>query len=380
MKIILAPDSMKGSISSPEASAALVRGIRAVRPDADCVRVPIADGGEGTLDALVPPEDRVTVTVHGPDGRLVDAAYGILNGTAVIEMARAAGLTLVPESERNVLRASTFGVGELIRDAAHRGCRDILLTVGGSGTNDGGTGLIRALGGVLLDRDGRELPGDGATLCEVTSIRTDGLDTAVLACRFTAASDVVNPLLGPTGATAVYGPQKGVTPALMPRIEAGMARWADCLRAACGRNVAVLPGCGAGGGVLAPLLAFCGLTVRSGIQAVLDRADFDRLLDGADLCVTGEGRIDGQSACGKAIGGVAARCAAHGVPVEAVAGCLGDGWENTAGMGIRRVRTLIDLVPDDIPAADRGRWSMANAGLLLEQIGRRIAASLPDQL
>ena len=377
MKIILAPDSMKGSISSRDAAEALARGIRSGRPDAQCVCVPIADGGEGTLDALTSPAERRTVIVRGPDGRPVEAAYGVRGGLAVIEMARAAGLTLVPEDRRDVLHASTFGVGELMLHAAHTGCRDILLTVGGSGTNDGGAGLFRALGGVLLDRDGRELSGDAASLCDAAAVCADRLDPAVLSCRVTAASDVTNRLLGASGATAVFGPQKGVTPALMPRIEAGMTRWADCLLRASGVDAAHLPGSGAGGGVLMPLLSFCRTTVRSGIRAVLDHAGFDRLLEGADLCVTGEGRIDGQSLSGKAVSGVAEKCRAHGVPLEAVAGCVGDGWEDVAGIGVRRVRTLVGLVPDSVPDAERGRWSMAHAGLLLEEAGRALADSLP---
>lgn len=376
MRIVLAPDSMKGSISSRDAAAALARGIRSILPGADCVCVPIADGGEGTLDALTSPAERRTVTVSGPDGQPVAASYGVRGGLAVIEMARAAGLTLVPEGRRDVLHASTYGVGELMRHAAQNGCRDILLTVGGSGTNDGGTGLFRALGGVLLDREGHELPGGAASLCGVAAIRTDGLDPAVLSCRITAASDVTNRLLGADGATAVFGPQKGVTPALMPRIEAGMARFADCLRRASGRNAAALPGSGAGGGVLMPLLSFTDTSVCSGIRAVLDHAGFDSLLMGADLCVTGEGRIDGQSIFGKAISGVAERCRAHGVPLEAVAGCVGDGWEDTARMGIRNVRTLVGLVPDDVPAEERAAWSTAHADRLLEEAGRLIAASL----
>lgn len=373
MKFILSPDSMKGSISSADAAAALARGIRSVQPDAVCVCVPIADGGEGTLDALTLPAERVTVTVHGTDGRLVQAQYGVRGGLAVIEMARAAGLTLVPESERDVMKASTYGVGELMLDAARRGCRDILLTVGGSGTNDGGTGLFRALGGEIYDADGFLLPGGGASLEAAVSCSDAHLDPLIRLCRITAASDVTNPLLGETGATAVYGPQKGVTSALMPRLEAGMANWANILKAACGRDISSVPGSGAGGGVLCPLLAFCGASIRSGIDAVLDYAGFDALLRDADLCVTGEGRVDRQSCYGKAVGGVAARCRAQGVPVEAVAGCVGDGWEDVSRMGIRRVRTLAERVPASVPACERTAWSMSNAAELVEELGRDIA-------
>ncbi|MBQ8432419.1 MAG: glycerate kinase [Clostridia bacterium] len=372
MKIIIAPDSFKGSLSASLAAEALARGVRRVDPRADCRCLPIADGGEGTLDTLVSPAEMQRVTVRGTNGAPVMAEYGLRGSTAVIEMARASGLTLVPAEERNPLIASTYGVGELIRNALDRGCREILLTVGGSGTNDGGSGMFCALGGRLLDADGALLEGGGACLERVAKVDAAGLDPRLSECSFTIASDVTNPLLGELGATMVYGKQKGADAALRERLEVGMTQYAACLERACGKTVATVPGCGAGGGLIAPLLAFCNVRIRSGIESVLESYHFDELLEGASLVITGEGRVDAQSCYGKAISGVAEHARAQEIPVYVASGCLGDGWEALLEHGICEVVSLMELAAS-VPAEERVAYCMANADILLEKAGEKIA-------
>ncbi len=372
MKIIIAPDSYKGSLSAQLAARALARGVERVAPGTECLCLPIADGGEGTLDTLVTPEEMRRVTVRGTNGAPVEAEFGIRNGTAVIEMARAAGLTLVPVEERDPLLASTYGVGELILHALDAGCREILLTVGGSGTNDGGSGMFCALGGRLLDESGNPLEGGGACLGKVARVDASGLDPRLSECTFTVASDVTNPLLGELGATMVYGAQKGADAALREVLEAGMTQYAACLEAACGKKVATQPGCGAGGGLITPLLGFCHVRIRSGIESVLESYHFDQLLEGVSFVITGEGRVDAQSCYGKAISGVAEHARAQKIPVYVASGCLGEGWEALLEHGIASVVALTDLA-EEIPVEERGAYCMANADALLERAGEEIA-------
>ncbi|MBE6628556.1 MAG: glycerate kinase [Ruminococcaceae bacterium] len=375
MKIILSPDSFKGSLSARGVALALEKGIHKVDPQAECLIVPIADGGEGTLETLVEEADFHYATVRSTNGAPVKAAYGIKGKTAVIEMARAAGLTLVDPDKLNPLVASTYGVGELILRALDEGCDHILLTVGGSGTNDGGSGMLCALGGKLFDADGGEIPGCGGALAKIARIDASGLDPRLQNCRFTVASDVTNPLVGELGATRVYGPQKGVTPDLIDALEAGMSSYASAVEAASGKAVAEIPGCGAGGGLITPLLAFCNVTVRSGIESVLEAADFDRLLLDADAVITGEGRVDAQSCYGKAISGVAEHARAQGVPVYVAAGGLGDGWEELLSHGIKEVSALM-AEAEQIPLEERVAYCMQNAEELLSVVGERIARSI----
>lgn len=375
MKIILSPDSFKGSLSARGVAEALERGIHKVIPDAECLIVPIADGGEGTLETLVEETEFHYATVRSTNGAPVLAAYGVKGKTAVIEMARAAGLTLVEPDKRDPLTASTFGVGELILHAMNEGCDHVLLTVGGSGTNDGGSGMFCALGGKLLDADGHEIPGCGGALSKIARVDASGLDPRLQNCRFTVASDVTNPLVGELGATRVYGPQKGVTPDIIDAVEAGMKNYARAIAAASGKNVAEIPGCGAGGGLITPLLAFCNVTVRSGIESVLEAADFDDLLMGADAVITGEGRVDAQSCYGKAISGVAAHAKAKSVPVYVASGGLGDGWEELLSHGIRQVFALM-AEAEQIPKEERVAYCMQNADALLAVVGEKIANCL----
>ncbi len=373
MKIIISPDSFKGSLGAADVAEAIKVGILQADPTAECICIPIADGGEGTLEALVMPSEMVCAQVHDPMGEAISAAYGMCRGRAVIEMARAAGLTLIPEDQRDPMRASTCGVGEQILHAMDAGCRRFLLTVGGSGTNDSGSGLFCALGGKLYDREGNILPGGGESLCRVCKIDASALDPRLSECEFLIATDVQNPLTGALGATAVYGPQKGVTEEIQPILEAGMVRFGELLAQASGKNVAKVPGCGAGGGIAAPLLAFCRAEICSGIEAVLSSSGFDEALEGADLVITGEGRIDAQSAYGKAIGGVASHAKQKNIPVLAVGGCLGKEHEKVYQFGITQVATLEPYIPSTIPQEEKTAYSIANAKALLAAFGRDVS-------
>lgn len=370
-KIVVAPDSFKGSISARNAALSIREGLLAgwcaeEKPEIVCC--PIADGGEGTLDALTDAGTWIELTVTGPDCSPCTAQYGRHGDTAVIEMARAAGLTLVPEGKRHAADATTYGVGELIRHALHAGFRSVLLTVGGSATNDGGCGMLAALGAKFQRTDGTFFLPTGGTLEEIADIDLSGLEPAMRECRFTVATDVRNPLLGATGATHVYARQKGACDAELDRMERGMVHYASLLSRLCGRDVADTEGCGAGGGLAAPLLAFTNAEIQSGIQAVLDTLQFSRLSEGARLVITGEGKMDRQSLYGKAVSGVAKAAGAKNIPVVCFVGCLGDSRQDLLSMGIREIYAISDLAPS--PA-----YSIAHAGELLRELAAKFAAS-----
>lgn len=371
--ILICPDSFKGSISAPDAAAALARGITAARPEVTPVLLPVADGGEGTLDAMCPPDARVNVAVHDSFGRPITAQLGLLgDDTAVVEMAQAAGLTLIAEAERDPLRASTAGVGEMIHAALDRGCRRLLITVGGSGTNDGGCGMMAALGLRLLDSEGREVPPSGGALGKIAAIDASGLDPRLAACAITVATDVTNPLCGDRGATAVYGPQKGADADKLAILEAGMRKFGGLVDAAAGRAVSEIPGCGAGGGLPLGLLAFTPARLCSGIDAVLDTLDFDTKLNGAVAVIGGEGRTDGQSACGKAIAGIARRAQKKDVPVYVLSGSLGcddAALDALEAAGVRGVMSILDA-PCTLAEA------MEGAAPRLERAAGRLARML----
>jgi len=319
VKVVVAPDSYKGSLSAVAVAEAIERGVRTVFPAAEVVKVPIADGGEGTVDALVVATSGRTMetTVHGPLGESVAARWGVLGGgtTAVIEMAAASGLPLVPPGKRDPRVTSTRGTGELLRAALDAGLRHLVIGIGGSATNDGGAGLARALGARFLDAAGRELPDGGAALARLARIELEGLDPRLGEATILVACDVDNPLTGPRGASAVYGPQKGATPSRVRELDAALARYGDIARAATGRDVAALPGAGAAGGLGAGLLYFTPAQLRPGVEIVLEITGFDARVRHADLVITGEGRTDFQTAMGKAPVGVAAAARRHGVPV-----------------------------------------------------------------
>jgi glycerate 2-kinase len=328
MKIVLAPDSFKESMSAAQAIAAMRKGIHAVLPDAECVGVPMADGGEGTVDAVVDAlgGTHVTVDVQNALGRRVRATYGYVERRklAVIEMAAAAGLELIPPAERNVLRASTFGVGQLITDALDRGATEFLVGLGGSATNDGGTGMLTALGAVLTDVDHRPLPPGGAALRDLHRINLDHLDPRLRTARFRLACDVTAPLLGPGGASAVFGPQKGATPADIERLESGLENLVTVTRLTLGVTRPDTPGAGAAGGLGYALLEFLHAENRPGVEVVAETVGLRRALTGAAWVFTGEGSVDAQTMLGKTPFGVAQVAARTGARVVIFAGRVTD--------------------------------------------------------
>ena len=340
MKYVLIPDSFKGTLSSAEICAIAAEEIRALDSGAEICAIPVADGGEGTVDAFLAAVggERVTLRCRGPHGRDVDGFYGMLpDGTAVVEMAAAAGLPLMGR-QRNAETATTYGVGQLIAHALHSGAKRIVLGLGGSATNDGGTGAAAALGAVFLNAAGRPFVPVGKTRSEIAHIRMDGLDPAVLQVPFVTMCDIDNPLCGENGASAVFGPQKGADAAMVARLDAGLAHLAELWVRDCGADVRALPGGGAAGGMGAGMAVFFSSRLQKGIETVLDAAGFSEKLDGADLILTGEGRLDGQSLRGKVVSGVAAR--ARGVPVVAVVGDVGEGAEKIYDLGVTAVFSI----------------------------------------
>ena len=327
MKIVIAPDSYKESLSALEVAQVVEAGFRQVFPDADYVLVPVADGGEGTVDAMVAATGgrKETVTVSGPLGEPVEAFYGLTGDgdTAVIEMAAASGLALVPPDRRNPLLTSSRGTGELIRAALDAGARRFILGIGGSATNDGGAGMVQALGARLLDLEGRELDGSGGDLARLERIDVSALDPRLAECRIEVACDVDNPLTGARGASAVFGPQKGATPEMVQALDANLARLARIVGRDLGVAVDTVPGAGAAGGMGAAMLAFFGATLKPGIEIVTAAVDLDTQVRDADLVITGEGRIDFQTVHGKTPIGVARVAKRHGKPVIGIAGSLG---------------------------------------------------------
>ncbi|MBL0385720.1 glycerate kinase [Tumebacillus sp. ITR2] len=335
-KILLAPDSFKGSLSAPALCVAMTQGIRRVFPHAEVLSLPLADGGEGTMEILVQATGGhlVHVDVTDPLGRPVQAAYGVLpNHTAVIELAQASGLTLLLPDERNPLRTTTYGTGELLKHALDAGHRQFLIGLGGSATNDAGAGLLQALGLKLLDTEKKDLPRGGSALAQLHDIDASDLDPRLQESRFLLASDVQNPLTGPAGASAVFGPQKGASPEQVPQLDLALTRFGDVVHQHLQRlggpmNTAIsvdtdfltLPGGGAAGGTAAGLLAFLPCTLRPGIEVILETLRFEDHLRDADLVLTGEGRLDDQTLSGKTIAGVCRLARLHEVPVIALCG------------------------------------------------------------
>ena len=344
MRVIVAPDSYKGSVSAVGVAAALERGVLRVFPQAEVRKIPIADGGEGTVEALVTATggQMKQERVRGPLGEVVDACWGILGDgkTAVIEMAAASGLPLVPPDRRDPRITTTYGTGELIRTALDAGLRRIIIGIGGSATNDGGTGMAQALGAKFLAADGAELPPGGGALAQLKTIDLSGLDSRLTKTEITVACDVDNPLCGQRGAAAVFGPQKGATPAMVAELDAALGHFAGCARVATGRNVADLAGAGAAGGLGAGLLFFTPAKLRPGVEIVLEAVKFAEVVKDAAFVITGEGRTDFQTAYGKAPVGVAKVAKQFGVPVFCISGGLGDGADDVLAQGIDAVMSI----------------------------------------
>jgi glycerate kinase len=368
MRVVIAPDSFKGSLTAKAAAEAMARGVRAVFPQAETRLVPIADGGEGTVEALVSATDgtlRESV-VTGPLGVPVSARWGVLGdgATAVVEIAAASGLSLVPPGLRDPRAATTRGTGELMRAALDAGLHRLVVGIGGSATNDGGVGMARALGIRFLDAGGGELPEGGSALARLERIDLSGSDPRLAGVEILVACDVDNPLTGPRGASAVYGPQKGATPDVVAELDQALARFARVGAIATGRDVADIPGAGAAGGLGAGLLLFTQAHLRPGVEIVLEATGFDALVQGAALVITGEGRTDFQTAMGKAPVGVAAVARRHGVPVICLSGGLGEGAGDVLARGIDAVA---GMVPGPMPLEQ----AMEQAAALLEVAAER---------
>lgn len=345
MNFLFASDSFKGTLTSEEIISILTEEAKIVFPDCRTAGVPVADGGEGTVAAVLKAMNGSlrTVTVHGPLMERVEASYGVFDGDhGIIEMAASSGLPMVPEQKQNPLFTTTYGTGELIRDALEQGCKEIAIAVGGSATNDGGMGAMSALGVRFLDKDGQALTGFGEDLGRVCDIDLSGLHPMAAEAKFTVMCDVTNPLTGPEGAAYTFGRQKGGTPEILDKLERDMISFAELVYEKTGINADQIPGAGAAGGLGAALKVFLHADMKSGIDTVLDLIRFDGLLSGADLVITGEGRMDWQSAFGKVPGGIGKRCRAKGIPVIAIVGGMGAGAEKLYELGIDSIIPTIN--------------------------------------
>jgi glycerate 2-kinase len=327
MKIIIAPDSFKESLSAPEVAKCIEQGFREIFPDASYVVLPIADGGEGTVNAMIAATagNLRQIQVSGPLGRPVDGFYGVSSDgkTVFIEMAAASGLDLVKPEERNPLLTYSRGTGELILAALTEGVEEMIVGIGGSATNDGGAGMLQAIGVRLLDRNGQDIAPGGQGLGMLETIDYSAIDSRLAACRIQVACDVHNPLTGPRGASAVFGPQKGATPEMVAELDANLAHFGKLLEKHTGRMIVDKPGAGAAGGMGAALMTLSGATLRPGIEIVIEAVRLEEAVVDADLVITGEGRLDGQTSGGKAPAGVAKVAVKYGVPVIGIGGSLG---------------------------------------------------------
>ena len=347
MKFLFASDSFKGTLSSRRTAELLTRAAQEIFPGCECRCLEVADGGEGTTEAVLSAAGgrRMEAMVCGPLRERRKACYAALDGRrAVMEMAAASGLPLVPAELRDPRNTTSYGTGELIRDALDKGFRDLSIAIGGSATNDGGIGCMRALGVRFLDEDGNELSGCGGDLIKIRSIDRSGMDPRLRDTHVTVMCDVTNPLCGENGATRTFGKQKGGTPEILDELEAGMENYRELLRREFGIDMDEEPGAGAAGGLGAALLSFLRAELRSGIETVLDLIEFDKKLEGVSLVVTGEGRADWQSAFGKVMQGVGRRCLRQGVPAVAIVGSMGDGAEQIFDYGIESMITTVNGV------------------------------------
>jgi len=344
MKIIIAPDSFKGNLSALEVAKLIEKGVRRVYPGAKIIKIPMADGGEGTVKSLVDATKGKIIRkeVTGPLGKRIKASYGILGDkkTAIIEMASASGLPLVPKKKRNPLLTTTYGTGELIRDALDKGSRKIIVGIGGSATVDGGAGMAQALGVRLLDKKGREIGFGGGALGNLESIDVSKMDERIKKTEVLVASDVDNPLTGPKGAAKVYAPQKGATPSMVERLEKNLKRYASIIKRDLKKDIKDIPGTGAAGGLGAGLIAFLDAKIRLGVDIVIETVGLEKRLKDADLVITGEGKMDSQTIYGKTPIGVAKLAKKHKIPVVAIVGEVGEGVEIVYEHGIDKIMTI----------------------------------------
>jgi len=373
MKIVIAPDSYKESLTALEVATEIETGFREIFPYADYVKLPMADGGEGTVAAMVAATGGrlIAVGVTGPLGEPVNACYGLTGNakTAIIEMAAASGLALVAHDLRNPLKTTTYGTGELIEAALDAGISHLIIGIGGSATNDGGAGMLQALGVKLLDHAGLEIGFGGGALTNLDRIDIGGMDPRLKTCRIEAACDVNNPLTGSKGASAVFGPQKGATPEMVAQLDANLARYAGLISRDLGVQVDSVPGAGAAGGMGAALLAFFGAELRPGIEIVMEAVGLEAAVRDADLVVTGEGRIDSQTIHGKTPIGVARMAKRYGKPVIGIAGCLATDASVVHEHGI-------DAIYSVLRQTGTVEEALAGAAVNVRSASRNIAATL----
>lgn len=368
MKIVIAPDSFKGSLTSMQVIKSVKQSALKFFPGADIIEIPIADGGDGTVEAICYASGGSIIKTQARDplGHLIDCTYGDANGRAIIGMSEISGLALLRDEERDPLKTSSHGTGDLIKQALDAGFRNIYLGIGGSATNDGGTGALQALGLKFLRSDGSEIERMcGGELGNVASIEDSNLDPRLKDASITIMCDVTNPLTGPNGATYIYGPQKGANNETLVYLEEGMQIFERILNKYAGRNVSLVPGAGAAGGIGCGLMCFTGAQLTSGIDAVLELVKFDELIKGTDLIITGEGRVDHQSACGKVVHGIANYAKKADVPVVVIAGSIGNGAEAVYPLG---VNTLVALPENPTTLED----CLNNAEKLISKAADRV--------
>ena len=376
-KIVIASDSFKGSLSSAEVAACGERAVHRLFPDCKVVQLPVADGGEGTAETLTAAlgGQSVTAIVHDPLGRLITARYGWIaqEQTALIEMAAASGLPLLPLEERNPWLTSTYGTGELIRNALERGCHKFLIAIGGSATNDGGMGLLQALGFRFLDAEGKELPGCGGSLQQIQQIDSSGVLVDLAQCQFTVACDVTNPFYGPTGAAYVFAPQKGADAEMVEALDQGLRHFAQLIHTTQGIAIDQLAGAGAAGGLGGGLVAFLNARLTPGIEMVLDALRFDTQITGADLIITGEGKLDAQTCMGKTPLGILRRAQQQGIPVVALGGAV-EASEALKQCGFLAVFPILPY-PTSLTEAMDSSFTQQNIERTIAQVLRLFSAS-----
>ena len=370
MKIVVAPDSFKGSVTALQAAEAIERGLHRVFPDAEIEKLPMADGGEGTAQSLVDATGGriLTESVVDPLGVEIEARYGVLGDgvTAVIEMAAASGLTLVPLAKRNPLVTTTYGTGQLIKAALDHGCRKLIIGIGGSATNDGGAGMAQALGAKLITASGEPIRWGGGGLHQLDAIGISELDSRIQETETVVACDVNNPLTGEDGASHVYGPQKGATPEMVQTLDANLAHFDTILQRDIGVTVGDIPGAGAAGGLGAGLIAFLNAELKSGVALVIEATQLEKRISDADLVITGEGQINFQTVFGKTPVGVAKVAKARGIPVVAIAGSISDDADGVYDAGID---AMVDIVPEPMPL----EVAIENAPMLIANAAERAA-------